>query len=261
MVRRALIWGGIAAGVALVALGIRMAVKRIDALEAQLADASRKAAVLERQVRQQVKLTRMTAESAAAARAADAAASEAGAREQAEAARALAEQEVRRAKEQEAMSREELAAVRQRRDRELDRMREALGRIAPTRRTPSGMVVELANDSFHFDFDRADLRPENRELLSRIAGVLLASEGFRLHIYGHTDDAGPAEYNQSLSERRARSVRDYLARAGLPGELMQVEGFGKTNPRVTNATPAGRQKNRRVEIGIVDSIIQYRGSR
>ncbi len=138
-------------------------------------------------------------------------------------------------------------------------MREALGRIAPTRRTASGMVVELANDSFHFDFDKADLRPQNREILSRIAGVLLASQGYRVFVYGHTDDTGTAEYNQVLSERRARSVADYLVAAGLPQDIMQVKGFGKTNPRAANNTPAGRQKNRRVEIGIVDSIIEYQG--
>jgi outer membrane protein OmpA-like peptidoglycan-associated protein len=221
---------------------------------------------MEREVRQQVKLSQMTAESAAAARddatrAAEAAAQQATARERADAARELAEKEARRAREREAMTQEELEAVRKRRGEELDRMQEALNRIAPTRRTASGMVVELANESFQFDFDRADLRPQNREILSRIAGVLLASEGYRIFVYGHTDDTGNEEYNLGLSERRATSVRDYLAATGLPPELMQVKGFGKSNPRVANTSPAGRQANRRVEIGIVDSIIQYEGIR
>jgi OOP family OmpA-OmpF porin len=138
-------------------------------------------------------------------------------------------------------------------------MQQALSMIAPTRRTASGMVIELANDSFYFDFDKSTLRPENREILSRIAGVLLASEGYRLFVYGHTDDTGPDEYNQQLSLRRAVSVADYLKRAGVPDEVMRVQGFGKSSPRVQNDSPPARQKNRRVEIGIVDSIIEYKG--
>ncbi|HWQ52649.1 MAG TPA: OmpA family protein [Bryobacteraceae bacterium] len=264
--KRALIAGGILAAAVLTGLGIRMAVKRVEALETQLEAAGRKTAAMGRQVEEQARLSRTTAQNAAAARdeasrAAEAAANQTTARERAEAARELAEQEARRAKEQEAMSQGELAAMRKRRSQELDRMQEALSRIAPTRRTASGMVVELANDSFHFDFDKADLRPENRELLSRIAGVLLASEGFRIFVYGYTDDTGSEEYNQGLSERRASSVGEYLASAGLPRDVMRVEGFGKSNPRVANTTPQGRQKNRRVEIGIVDSIIQYQGMR
>jgi hypothetical integral membrane protein (TIGR02206 family) len=90
-------------------------------------------------------------------------------------------------------------------------MHEALARIAATRRTSSGLVIDLTNDSFRFDFDKAALRPENREILSRIAGVLLASSGYRLFVHGHTDDVGSDEYNQQLSERRAASVASYLA--------------------------------------------------
>jgi OOP family OmpA-OmpF porin len=122
------------------------------------------------------------------------------------------------------------------------------------------MVVELANDSFYFDFDKATLRPQNREVLSRIAGVLLVSTGYRLSIHGHTDDVGTAEYNQGLSERRAESVAEYLKSSGIPAELIEVRGFGKNSPRVKAATQEARQRNRRVEIAIVDSMIHYRGT-
>jgi outer membrane protein OmpA-like peptidoglycan-associated protein len=172
--------------------------------------------------------------------------------------RTLAQQATQEALERAARARNELSEFRERRKRELDRMQQALAQIAPTRRTASGMVVELANDSFYFDFDKASLRPENREILSRIAGVLLASEGYRVFVYGHTDDTGPADYNQELSLRRANSVADYLRRAGVPKDVMDVEGFGKTNPRVRNDNAEARQKNRRVEIGIVDSILEYK---
>jgi outer membrane protein OmpA-like peptidoglycan-associated protein len=142
----------------------------------------------------------------------------------------------------------------------LDRMQEALSRIAPTRRTPLGMVVEIANDSFRFDFDKSTLRAENRELLSRVAGVLLASSGYRLYVYGHTDDIGTDEHNQALSERRAQAVADYLVEAGVPGDIVSTRGYGKSSPRVKAATGDARQQNRRVEIGIVDTIIKYHGA-
>jgi outer membrane protein OmpA-like peptidoglycan-associated protein len=171
------------------------------------------------------------------------------------AAQARQEKQQALASRQEALG--ELENMRQRRVAELDRMQQALNHIAPTARTPTGMVVQLANKSFKFDFDSAALRPENREMLSRVAGVLLASEGYRLFIDGHTDDIGTDEYNQSLSERRAKSVRDYLVKAGVPAGIIMVKGFGKANPLVKAKTREAREKNRRVEIGIVDTIIQY----
>ena len=177
---------------------------------------------------------------------------------EAEQARIHAEQVNEEALLRETRVRQELAELRERRQKELDRMQQALSKIAPTRRTASGMVIELANDSFYFDFDKATLRPENRELLSRIAGVLLASEGYRLFVWGHTDDIGPSNYNQELSFRRASSVADYLQQAGVPDDVMKVQGFGKSSPRVANDTPQARQRNRRVEIGIVDSIVEYK---
>jgi outer membrane protein OmpA-like peptidoglycan-associated protein len=180
-------------------------------------------------------------------------------RRKAEQARIVAEQASRDALNRENRARAELAELHLRRERELNRMHQALSKIAPTRRTASGMVVELANDSFYFDFDRSTLRPENREILSRIAGVLLASDGYRLFVYGHTDDIGPDQYNQQLSLRRANSVADYLKQSGIPDEVMEVQGFGQSSPRMDNDTAEARQKNRRVEIGIVDSIIEYKG--
>ena len=76
--------------------------------------------------------------------------------------------------------------LKQQRVVELDRMQQAMSLIAETDRTPMGMVVTLSEDSFLFDFDSAALRPENREILSRIAGVLLASYGYKdLHLRPH----------------------------------------------------------------------------
>jgi len=166
-------------------------------------------------------------------------------------------QETAQAHELAAASQREAERLRRQRQRELNRMQEALSHIAETVRTPMGMVVNLSEDSFLFDFDKTDLRPENREILSRIAGVLLASHGYRLYVYGHTDDVGEDAYNQQLSEGSAQSVRDYLAEAGIPPEIIEVQGFGETDPKVRGETSLARQKNRRVEIGVIDTIINY----
>lgn len=175
------------------------------------------------------------------------------AREKAE--QALMESE--RATTEAQRSRQEADNLRRARDQELDRMQEALSRIADTSRTPLGMVVSLGEDKFLFDFDKAELKAENRELLSRIAGVLLASHGYRIQIYGHTDDVGNAQYNQTLSERRAKAVRDYLVKAGVPEEIIESKGYGKSSPRVQGKTADARARNRRVEISVVDTIINY----
>jgi outer membrane protein OmpA-like peptidoglycan-associated protein len=169
-----------------------------------------------------------------------------------------AEQNKARAEEQARQSQNELDELQTRRKQELDKMYEGLGRIAKTRRTASGMVVELTSDSFYFEFDKAALSPANREVLSRIAGVLLVSNGYGLSIHGHTDDVGTGEYNRHLSERRAAAVGDYLKSAGIDPAVIETKGFGKSSPRVEGTSRDARQKNRRVEIAIVDSIIQYR---
>ncbi len=177
--------------------------------------------------------------------------------EQAQAAKMLSDQRALRAQQQAQTAREDLDQIRTAREVELNRMQEALSKVAATRRTSDGMVIDLGNDSFKFDFDKATLRPENRELLSRLAGVLLASHGYRLQVYGYTDDVGTDEYNQGLSERRAETVRDYLVKSGIPPEIMTTKGFGKSSPRVKRNSQEAREKNRRVEIGIVDTVIKY----
>ncbi|MFQ5739523.1 MAG: OmpA family protein [Acidobacteriota bacterium] len=194
-------------------------------------------------------------------------------RVEAEAARAEAEQEANQARRQANQAREtvenvqreaklarqETERLRREREAELNRLQQALDRIAETRRTALGLVMNLGSDSLQFDFDKATLRPENRELLSRIAGILLTSARYAIYVYGHTDDIGSDEYNQDLSERRAEAVRDYLVEAGIDPNIISAKGFGKSNPIVAGTSPRARAKNRRVEIGIVNTHINYEG--
>jgi outer membrane protein OmpA-like peptidoglycan-associated protein len=99
-------------------------------------------------------------------------------------------------------------------------------------------------------FDSASYTPQlgAREKLAKISGILLAHPGLALQIEGHTDSVGNDEFNQQLSERRANSVRDFLAEQGVPASSMTARGLGKTQPVASNDTPDGRQRNRRVEL-------------
>jgi outer membrane protein OmpA-like peptidoglycan-associated protein len=129
---------------------------------------------------------------------------------------------------------------------------QSLSAILETRREARGLVVSLSD--VLFDFDRATLTPGAREKLSRLAGILLAYPGeYHLDFEGHTDSIGSAAYNLGLSRDRAESVRQYLLGSGLPGARVgSVVGFGKERPVASNASEAGRQLNRRVEIVIAD---------
>jgi OOP family OmpA-OmpF porin len=77
---------------------------------------------------------------------------------------------------------------------------------------------------------------------------------------GHTDNVGAEAYNQKLSERRAEVVHGYLIEAGVPEDIMTVAGWGKAKPRVEGTSESARAKNRRVELGIVNSRVNYRSA-
>ena len=180
-------------------------------------------------------------------------------REQAQVGQAHAESEARLATEQASIAQTQLDALRKQREEELNQMQQALSRVVETRRTANGIVMVLPDSMFKFDFDSSDLKPHNRELLSRIAGILLVSKGFGLSVFGYTDDVGTQEYNQKLSERRAAAVRSYLVQAGIDPSIINTRGYGKTNPLVAGGTEEARAKNRRVEIALTDSEIKYLG--
>ena len=160
-------------------------------------------------------------------------------RDQAEIAKAKSEEEAEVAKQQAQVARNDATLAQQKaeeyrkqREEELNRLQTALSQIADTRRTAMGLVMTLGSKSIRFDFDKSDVRPENREVLSRIAGVLIALKGYSIYVYGYTDDIGTQEYNLKLSQRRAEAVRDYLVQAGLDPNIISSKGFGKSDPRV-----------------------------
>jgi outer membrane protein OmpA-like peptidoglycan-associated protein len=78
------------------------------------------------------------------------------------------------------------------------------------------------------------------------------TDAYNLKLEGHTDSVGSDQYNQTLSDRRAGSVDNYLSTCGLDGKIVAVKGFGESKPVALNDTAEGRQKNRRVELVIED---------
>ncbi|HUK18164.1 MAG TPA: OmpA family protein [Bryobacteraceae bacterium] len=128
-----------------------------------------------------------------------------------------------------------------------------LNSILETRTTPCGLVVGISD--VLFGVDQYTLTPGAREKLSKIAGILLAYGGLSPRLQGYTDNAGGDAYNLQLSKRRAEAVRDYLISQGIPAADVTAVGLGKANPVASNATAAGRQQNRRVEMLLSGDVI------
>src|SRR5216683_1539752 len=121
-----------------------------------------------------------------------------------------------------------------------------LNSILQTRDSARGLIVNMSE--VLFDTGSYALNPGAHEKLTKISGSVLAHPGLSLQIEGHTDSVGGDEFNQQLSERRADSVRDFLAEQGVAGSSITARGFGKNQPVATNDTAEGRQRNRRVEL-------------
>ena len=205
--------------------------------EAAKADAQRmqqeaqKAA--EEAARQQAEAEKASAAALAQQQSAEAAAAQA-ARD-----RAAAEAETQKARQAAAQAEADKAQLRA-------QLLSQLNSILQTRDSARGLIVNMSD--VLFDTGSYTLKPGAREKLAKISGIVLAHPGLSLQIEGHTDSVGGDEFNQQLSERRADSVRDFLAEQGVPASSITARGFGKTQPVASNDNPEGRQRNRRVEL-------------
>lgn len=104
-----------------------------------------------------------------------------------------------------------------------------------------------------FDYDSAAIKPTFRPSLDKLAQVLMKHDRSQITVVGHTDSRGAADYNQTLSERRAGAVVAYLNDYGVANWRLSAEGRGEREPRASNADDAGRQLNRRVEVFVTPS--------
>lgn len=140
------------------------------------------------------------------------------------------------------------AAIGHRMDKQEQELRQIQG-VEVTRPSEGEINVRLTSDIL-FDVDSAGLRPDSRSTLQDLATNFRQYPDELIDVEGHTDSTGTSEYNQSLSNRRANSVRDFLADSGVSSRSITAVGYGETRPKATNSTPEGRQLNRRVEIHI-----------
>jgi outer membrane protein OmpA-like peptidoglycan-associated protein len=126
------------------------------------------------------------------------------------------------------------------------RLSEQLNSILQTRDSARGLIVSMSD--VLFDTGKYSLKPGAREKLAKVAGILLAYPALNIEVGGYTDNVGSDEMNQTLSENRARSVRDYLVQQGVSTNSVSARGFGNTLPVASNDNSSGRQQNRRVEL-------------
>jgi outer membrane protein OmpA-like peptidoglycan-associated protein len=167
----------------------------------------------------------------------------------AEAARVAADAAARQTQEAE---RQRQDAVRQKEDMRA-RLLAQLNQVLQTRDTARGLIVSMPD--VLFDFNKYTLKPEARERLARVSGIVLAYPDLKLQIEGYTDAIGSDEYNQTLSEKRAEAVRDYLISSGVSMNNVAAQGMGKADPVADNSTAAGRKLNRRVEMIVSGDVI------
>ena len=126
------------------------------------------------------------------------------------------------------------------------KLSEQLNSILQTRDSARGLIVSMSD--VLFDTGKFSLKPGAREKLAKVAGILLAYPGLNIEVGGYTDNVGGDAMNQTLSENRADSVRDYLVQEGVASGSVSAKGYGSTLPVASNDNSAGRQQNRRVEL-------------
>jgi outer membrane protein OmpA-like peptidoglycan-associated protein len=128
-----------------------------------------------------------------------------------------------------------------------------LNAILQTKDSARGLIVNMSD--ILFDTGQYSLKPDAREKLAKISGIVLAYPSLTLRVEGHTDNVGSDESNVRLSEDRANSVRSFLIGQGIAEASIGSHGFGESQPVATNDTSTGRQQNRRVELVVSGEVI------
>jgi len=118
----------------------------------------------------------------------------------------------------------------------------------PRPSAPAPSQARIVLRGVNFDFDKSDIRPDAQVVLDSAAEILKENPSTRVEVAGHTDATGPDDYNQGLSERRARSVVNYLVDQGVSADRLTPTGSGESQPVADNGTRDGRAQNRRVEL-------------
>jgi outer membrane protein OmpA-like peptidoglycan-associated protein len=128
-----------------------------------------------------------------------------------------------------------------------------LNDVLQTTDTPRGLVVNMAD--VLFQTGKYALSTDAQLKLAKLSGIIQAHPGLNLAIEGYTDNTGTADFNMTLSQQRADTVRTFLITQGLSPDSISSKGLGEADPIADNSTPAGRKLNRRVEIIVSGSVI------
>lgn len=136
--------------------------------------------------------------------------------------------------------------------RHMDKQAEELKRDlegAEVERVGEGILITF-HSGLVFDTNSSSLTATTKTNLSDLAKTLKKYDDTNVLVEGHTDNVGEDKYNQSLSERRAASVKDFLAAQGVDSGRLETKGYGESQPIASNDTDAGKHQNRRVEVAI-----------
>ncbi len=134
-----------------------------------------------------------------------------------------------------------------------ERLKAQLSQVLQTQETARGLIVNLSD--VLFDTAKYTLKPDAREKLAKVSGILLAYPGLKVQVEGYTDNIGGDQYNLTLSQQRGDAVRAYLVSQGVSPDNITATGYGMSNPVADNATAAGRAQNRRVNLVVSGSAI------
>ncbi len=228
---------------------------RITALRKQDEEHQRQQEDAKRQAQMQAEQSQMQAQqSQLEAQQAQAAADRAAAQKaEADAARARAEAEAANARAQAAAAQQQAQESQQSAADAREKLRTQLNSVLETTETARGLIVHMGD--VLFDTNKYTLKPNAQVSLAKVATILTIYPNLKVQIEGYTDSTGAPAYNQTLSENRADSVRDFLVQNGVPQGNVSAQGFGATNFVADNATAAGRQQNRRVNLVVSGASI------
>jgi len=123
---------------------------------------------------------------------------------------------------------------------------------AVVERVDDGIVVTFdENSGVYFDTNKSNINTKSKETLDKLAKVFMEFTDTKILVVGHTDSSGKDDYNLMLSEKRAKSVTNYLISDGIASTRFETLWYGETQPKYDNSTAEGRAKNRRVNVAIV----------
>lgn len=167
--------------------------------------------------------------------------------------RVKADEVARRAREAQQAAEQSAQQAAQQAAQMREKLRDQLNQVLQTTESARGLIINMSD--VLFDFNKYTLKPEAREKLAKVSGILLSYPGLKLQVEGYTDSIGSDEYNQKLSEQRAHGVRDYLVAQSVSDANVTAKGYGKRDPVADNSTNDGRAQNRRVELVVSGAAI------